>query len=192
MSALAPWHTESSRTLIDLKPWFTVIEDTIKLPSGRIVNDFYRIEAPDYVLISARRDDGCILMERHYKQCLGRTILTSPAGGVDNGEEPLKAAQRELLEETGLASKDWQLFNVYHPFRRILWDIYVFVARDCYSVGKPRPEAGEKIKLQKLDYSDFVKKITRLYWEGDLVSEILQSQQDPRRTRSLRRLILKK
>lgn len=107
MSALAPWHTESSRTLLDLKPWFSIIEDTIKLPSGRIVNDFYRIEAADYVLISARRDDGCILMERHYKQCLGRTVLTSPAGGVDNGEEPLKAAQRELLEETGFEAAQW-------------------------------------------------------------------------------------
>ena len=113
-------------------------------------------------------------------------------GRIEHGERPLIAAKRELLEETGLASKDWHLLNVYHPFRRILWDIYVFVARDCYSVGKPRPEAGEKIKLQRLNYSDFVKKITNLYWEGDLVSEILQSQQDPRRTRSLRHLILKK
>lgn len=46
-------------------------------------------------------------MERHYKQCLGRVILTSPAGGVDAGESPLEAAKRELLEETGFKADQW-------------------------------------------------------------------------------------
>lgn len=107
MSELAPWHTESSQTILDLQPWFSVVKDIVKLPSGRIVNNYFRIEAPDYVLISARRDDGCLLMERHYKQCLGRFILTSPAGGVDEGEAPLEAAKRELLEETGFEADKW-------------------------------------------------------------------------------------
>ncbi len=104
---LKKWQTLSSRTVLDLSPWFSIEKDTVRLPSGRVVNDYYRITAPDYVLISARREDGCILMERHYKQCLGRTILTSPAGGVDAGEAPLEAAKRELLEETGFEALQW-------------------------------------------------------------------------------------
>lgn len=104
---LTPWHTQSSRIILDLAPWFKVIEDTVKLPSGRIVGDYYRIEAPDYVLISAQRDDGKFLMERHFKQCLNRIILTSPAGGVEDGETPYEAAKRELLEETGFESDQW-------------------------------------------------------------------------------------
>jgi ADP-ribose pyrophosphatase len=105
---LSPWHTESSRTIFNLTPWFTIIKDTIRHPSGRVVSDYYRIKAADCVFISVRRDDGCILMERHYKQCRGKVILTSPAGGVDKGEDPLAAAQRELLEETGFQAAEWK------------------------------------------------------------------------------------
>lgn len=102
-----PWRTLATERMLDLPPWFSVLKDTVQLPSGRVVDDYYRIEAPDYVLVAARRDDGAILMERHFKQCLGRVILTSPAGGVDAGETPLDAARRELMEETGFEAADW-------------------------------------------------------------------------------------
>ena len=69
---LAPWKNVSSRILLDLSPWFSVIEDTVLLPSGRTADNFYRIEAPDSVLIHAVLPDGKILMERNYKQCLAR------------------------------------------------------------------------------------------------------------------------
>ena len=75
------WQTLSSRTILDLDPWFSVIQDSIRLPSGRIVDDFYRIEAPDYALVTAVNSEGATLFERQYKQCLGRNILTSPGGG---------------------------------------------------------------------------------------------------------------
>jgi len=103
-----PWRTLATEQILDLPPWFSVLKDTVRLPSGRTVDDYYRIQAPDYVLVAARREDGAILMERHYKQCLGRVILTSPAGGVDEGETPIEAAKRELLEETGFVARSWR------------------------------------------------------------------------------------
>ena len=68
----APWKKLSSRTLLDLSPWFSVIEDTVLLPSGRTADNYYRIEAPDSVLIQAVLPDGKVLMERQYKQCLAQ------------------------------------------------------------------------------------------------------------------------
>jgi ADP-ribose pyrophosphatase len=149
LSELAPWHTESSRTILDLPPWFSVIEDTVKLPNGRIVNDYYRIKASDYVLISARRDDGCILMERHYKQCLGRFILTSPAGGVDEGEAPLDAAKRELLEETGFEADHWTSMGSFMvDGTRGICTAHLFSAETLRRVAEPMTNDMEEFELR--------------------------------------------
>ncbi len=113
-------------------------------------------------------------------------------GRINKRERPLAAAKRELLEEVGLASRHWQLLGVYQPYRRILWKIYVFAARDCYPVGKPAPEAGEKIKLQRLSFAQFIGKITREYWRGDLVTEILGLQHQPKKLRVFRRRLFQK
>ncbi|MDD2850954.1 MAG: NUDIX hydrolase [Desulfuromonadaceae bacterium] len=148
MSALAPWYTEASRTILSLKPWLSVIEDTIKLPSGRIVNDYYRIETPDYVLISARRDDGSVLMERHYKQCLRKIILTSPAGGVDEGELPIQAAKRELLEETGFEADNWSsLGSFVVDGTRGICTAHLFSAELLRKVSVPVSNDMEELEL---------------------------------------------
>lgn len=106
-SSLRPWETLEVRRVASFPPWFSVMCDRVRLPSGREVPDYYRIEAPDYVLICARDAQGRILFERHYKQCLGRFILTLPAGGVEGSETPLLTAKRELLEETGFEAQGW-------------------------------------------------------------------------------------
>lgn len=155
MPSPAPWRTESSRTILNSQPWFSVIEDTVKLPSGRVVNDYYRIEAMDYVLISARRDDGCLLMERHYKQCLGRVILTSPAGGVDNGETPLVAAQRELLEETGFESDQWASMGSFVvDGTRGICSAHLFSAENIRKVAVPETDDMEELELLFMSASD--------------------------------------
>jgi len=148
MPAPAPWKTQATRTVLELPPWFSVLKDTVQLPSGRVVDDYYRIAAPDYVLVSARREDGSILMERHYKQCLGRVILTSPAGGVDAGETPLEAAQRELLEETGFVAASWQpLGSFVVDGTRGICTAHLFCADQIRCEAPPSTDDMEEFEL---------------------------------------------
>lgn len=155
MPVPAPWHTELSRTILDLMPWFSVVADTVKLPSGRVVNDYYRIEAPDYVLISVQRDDGAILMERHYKQCLGRIILTSPAGGVEVGEMPLAAAKRELLEETGYVAEQWTSMGSFVvDGTRGICTAHLFSAEKLCQVAAPMTNDMEEFELLFMSKDD--------------------------------------
>lgn len=143
-----PWRTLATVRILDLPPWFSVLKDTVRLPSGRIVDDYYRIDAPDYVLIAARRDDGCVLMERHYKQCLGRVILTSPAGGVDQGETPLQAARRELLEETGFEAARWTAAGSFMvDGTRGICKAHLFFAEGLREAETPRTDDMEEFEL---------------------------------------------
>lgn len=105
--AVQAWDQLSSRTLLDLPPWFKVYEDSIRLPSGRVIDDYYRIEAPDYVIMAVCDACGRFMLERQYKHGVGSIILTSPSGAIDEGELPLNAAQRELIEETGYTADHW-------------------------------------------------------------------------------------
>ncbi len=142
------WDTLSSRTILDLSPWFSVIRDSIRLPSGRTVDDFYRIEAPDYVLVSAQNLEGNVLFERQFKQCLGRVILTSPAGGVEPGETPLEAARRELMEETGYSAKTWKYLGGFMvDGTRGICRAHMLLATGIEKSGEARQDEMEQCEI---------------------------------------------
>lgn len=101
-SEIIPWEQINSRVVLDVSPWLKVHEDSLRLPGGWIINDYYRVETPDYVIMAVCDKNGRFLLERQYKNGVGTIILTSASGGIDNCETPLEASKRELLEETGI------------------------------------------------------------------------------------------
>jgi len=147
-SSLAPWETLEVHQVACFAPWFSVLRDRIRLPSGREVPDYYRIEAPDYVLICPRRPDGSILLERHYKQCLRKFILTLPAGGVEGGESPLQTARRELLEETGFQASRWNAGGSFTvDGTRGICRAHFFFADGLERVAEPQRHDMEECEL---------------------------------------------
>ncbi len=105
------WEIVSSRELFH-RPWLTVRHDEVRLPDGRINPEFYVLEYPDWVNITAITEDGMFVMERQYRHGLGKTCYEIAAGVMEKGETPLEAAKRELLEETGYGEGEWSLLTV--------------------------------------------------------------------------------
>lgn len=101
------WETVSSEYLFR-RPWLTVRHDQVRLPDGRINPEFYVLEYPDWINIIAITTDGLFVMERQYRQGLGKTCYEIPAGVMEKGETALEAARRELQEETGYGDGEWQ------------------------------------------------------------------------------------
>ena len=106
-----PWRVIAEKEVFSAPPWIHLFRQTVKLPDGRIVDDYHRIQLPEFVAIVARTTAGKILVERQYKHGIGHVTLTVPAGATSPGEDALAAAKRELMEETGYISDEWQLLG---------------------------------------------------------------------------------
>jgi len=76
-------------------------------------------------------------------------------GRAEEEEEPLVTAKRELLEESGLVSDDWELFRTYSNFAKLQWDIHFFIARNCKKVAEPKLDSGEKIEILEYNFDQF-------------------------------------
>lgn len=104
---LRSWKVLERKSLLNKTPWFHVWCETVQLPDGRIVEDYYKIEGLEGVVVVALTQDRQVITESHYKHGIGEITLDFPGGYIDSGETPIFAAKRELLEETGYKSKQW-------------------------------------------------------------------------------------
>lgn len=105
--SLQPWKTLDSQEVFSAPPWIKVHRQRVELPEGKIVSDYHKIDLPDFAMIYAEVPDGRVLVEKQYKHGLGQVSLVLPAGITKYGEDPLAAAKRELMEETGYHSNEW-------------------------------------------------------------------------------------
>jgi len=77
-------------------------------------------------------------------------------GRIDEGEEPLACAKRELMEEAGMESDDWELLKTYDPYTKTEWTIYLYVARNVKKVAEQKLDPGEKIETKEVDFDRFI------------------------------------
>ena len=142
------WELLKSEEVFAAAPWIRLSVQHLRLPDGREVEDFYQIGLPEYVVVCAQTADGTVVMERLYKPGVGKVVLTLPSGMIEDGEEPLTAAKRELLEETGYASNHWQCLGRFVPNGNYgCGKAHLFVARKARQVARPNPDDLEDIEV---------------------------------------------
>lgn len=78
-------------------------------------------------------------------------------GGQQNkDEQPLEAAKREMLEETGYTSKQWKLWKTENLYTRIDWTISTFIAKECTKIKEQSLDPGEKITPLLVSFDEFM------------------------------------
>jgi ADP-ribose pyrophosphatase len=85
----------------------------VELPDGTVIRDWPIIHTRDYVNVAALNDHDELMVLNGYKHGLGRASWQVPGGYLEPDEDPLEAVKRELLEETGYASNDWQALGSF-------------------------------------------------------------------------------
>lgn len=142
------WKTQKRWTVLDQRPWLHVENHVVELPDGRLIPDWPWIITPDYVNVVAVTSDERFICFRQVKYGVEGTTLGIVGGFVEEGEEPIKAAQRELLEETGYESPDWIPLGSYRvdPNRGIAMG-HLFLARQARYVTPQNADDLEEMEM---------------------------------------------
>ena len=100
------WKILKSEYLIK-RPWLTARRDTVELPTGVVNDEYYVLEYPTWINVIAVTDGGEYVLIRQYRHGIGETNFEIVAGVCEDGEPPVDAARRELMEETGYSGGEW-------------------------------------------------------------------------------------
>lgn len=104
MNSKNPYQVVSTKIMYE-NPWMRVREDAVIRPDG--TNGIYGImESDDSVVIVALNNHAEVYLVKSYSYPAAAWSWTLPGGG-GNKEHPMKAAKRELAEETGIVASEW-------------------------------------------------------------------------------------
>ena len=134
---------------------FNINRLQVELPDGRnAVRDVVR--HPGAVAIVALTEDGRICLVRQYRTALGRVTVEIPAGKLDPGEDPLEAASRELVEETGMQAEKIAFLTTIASSDGFCDElIHIYMATGL-SFSKSSPDADEFINVDLVDLRELI------------------------------------
>ncbi len=136
------WKVLDRRMVADRSPFAVIWDEDLLLPDGSTITNFIRVDIVPFAIVFAQLEDGRVPFVRQYRQAIGRVSLELPAGHIEKGEEPLHCAQRELLEEAGAVSDDWQFMGHYVlEANRGCGHAHLFLARNARLVSLPEVAA---------------------------------------------------
>lgn len=150
-----PWKTLSRVTILDHSKWLRVENHTVQLPDGRVIPNWCWVIMPDYVNVAAVTVDGKYLCFRQLKYTLSEPSLATVGGYLEPGEDPLAAAQRELLEETGYTAPEWTSLGAYKVQGNHGPEVaHLYLARRAQQVSAPDSDDLEEQELLLLSRAE--------------------------------------
>ena len=155
-----PWRTLRSSLRYD-NPWISVTHHDVVNPSGGegiygVVHFKNRA-----IGVLALEDDGTTYLVGQYRYPLEMYSWEIPEGGGPHSENPLEAAKRELLEETGLRAREWRQILRMHLSNSVSdEESIVYLATDLEQ-GEASPEETERLTLRRLPFTDVLAMVQR-------------------------------
>jgi ADP-ribose pyrophosphatase len=126
---------------------FSVTEDHVVDPDGFEIRRAIVQHHGSAVMMAA---DGRkrILLVRQYRVPARDYLWELPAGRLDKGETPLKAARRELIEETGYRAKHWKKLVTFYPSPGYVAEKMTIFLATGLTAGQATPMDDERIETR--------------------------------------------
>ena len=125
-------------------PVFGVRRDEVIEPSGvRVTREV--ITHPGSVVVLPVLPDRRIVLIRQYRHATRQFLWELVAGRMERGENPRRAAARELIEETGYRAKRFRVFLDVFPTPGFLEERMYILLAEGVTPGEAEPEEDEKI-----------------------------------------------
>src|SRR5262245_26310917 len=141
------WKTLSS-TYLEKHRYFTARKDICQRPDGTIIDPYYVVELPRSATAVALTEDNKVVLVKQYRHPIGQTIVETPGGFIDEGEEYAVAMKRELLEETGYAFTEIEHLGTVAANPGVLSGLTeMFLAKGGKKVGEQQLDYNEEIEI---------------------------------------------
>ncbi len=130
--------------------------EKVLLPNGEVATREV-VKTSDSVGVIAITKDNKIVYISQYRKTMNMEFFESPAGRIDEGEEPLQAARRELLEETGYGNGDFKLINTFTAGPGTnRSNHYMFLATDVELISSKQDlDEDEFVIVHVKDFAEF-------------------------------------
>lgn len=167
-----------------IKPW-KVLEtsyfrprfriDKCELSNGNLL-DATIFEFRSWANVLALTKDGEVVLVKQYRHGVCDALLEFPGGVVEDGEDPLDGARRELLEETGYESSNMIQIGKFYPNPALQTNIlHCFLARDAEKVSGQNLDPGEDIEVHLVPLDELIEMAKRGEFPHALMTTVLFS-----------------
>ncbi|MGM0482801.1 MAG: NUDIX hydrolase [Patescibacteria group bacterium] len=121
---------------------------------------FEKVKRPDTVVVFPVLKDGRVVLAQQ-EQPGKKPFMSALGGRVNEKEDVLVAAERELLEEGGYEAETFILWGAEHPASKVDWVVYTFVAKGAERVKEPELDGGERIETKPVTFDEFMEVVLR-------------------------------
>jgi len=149
--------------------WYRLRRDTVKLPDGRVVDDYFVSQRPSVAIVVPLTVEKNVILVRQYKHAVQAITLEFPAGTFQS-ESPATAVTRELEEETGYSPNSMmELGTCFDDSTRNSNLVHIFLASGCVLTGKQELDELEEVSGIEVVIAS-IQEVIKLLEHGEIKS----------------------
>ena len=160
MSDQNPWTILESKKIY-ANNWISLTEHQVLNPSGG-KGIYGEVHFENYAIgIIAIDEQDHIYMVGQYRFPLKQYSWELPEGGGALDGNPLDAAKRELLEETGLVAQNWKELMRMHLSNSVSDELGIIYLATDFTQFEPEPEESEQLEVKRMPFEDVYQMVIR-------------------------------
>ncbi len=140
-------------------PWLEVTEEKVIHPDGK-EGLFSIVKKRNSIAVLPLDKEGNVHLVRQFRYGFDKECLEACAGIIDEGEEPIKTAKRELQEELGIYAKKWTSLGIMKPQATVRQTTHLFLAEEL-TYGDTNHEGSEIIRTEKMTFAKTIEKVMK-------------------------------